>query len=350
MKKTVLSILMLIVFLSSYSCKSEGDNKQSNNDSIQTNSRNNVGTQSYSSFSLGTFNENVAKNLPHTGEIVYGETWQDKNGENTLLLCEKTSEKYTDCCNEKTKELHAYHYANSGNGDKLIREIKDYENDCIFDMRARFVEESVNITDIDDDGYAEITFVYRLGCTSELSSDGLKLMMLENGEKYAIRGTTTVDYGYEVLKGETQIDPSFDNAPAGFLDFAKKIWNEQIVHEVINNIPRQFELKKLAKFQKASFIGAEPFWDLKIYDDYFILTPNVGVDDIKYNITGVYFIGDGFRLDGEKPEGGAYSLSTVFVSKEECSDGMSDVNYEYKIRVNYYEGTTDVNLEGCGKF
>jgi hypothetical protein len=181
-------------------------------------------------FTTSTFNKEMVKALPYDGELLYGRSWEDKNGKNILIFTEKTTEKqlYPDEPSTYTINLHAYHFA----GDKLIREVKDFEKDCMFDMRARFIEKSITITDIDEDGYAEVTFVYRLGCTSELSPDGLKLMMLENGEKYAIRGNTLVDYsgdGSNVVGGVTNVDDSFNAIPE-FLAHAKKIWDEQQIH------------------------------------------------------------------------------------------------------------------------
>ena len=77
--------------------------------------------------------------------------------------------------------------------------------------------------------------MYRLGCTGDASPVPLKLMMLENSDKYAIRGTTLVDLdkiygGGGKLGGEKEVDASFKNAPKGFLDFANEQWEIGKMH------------------------------------------------------------------------------------------------------------------------
>jgi hypothetical protein len=79
--------------------------------------------------------------------------------------------------------------------------------------------------DLDNDNYGEITFAYIKTCTSDVSPMTLKLLTLENGEKYIIRGSTRIDWGDgDVSGGEKNIDPSFKNGPSVFLSNANKIW------------------------------------------------------------------------------------------------------------------------------
>ena len=91
----------------------------------------------------------------------------------------------------------------------------------------RLAEGSLSLTDLNNDNYGEICFVYYLGCTNEYYHDGIKLMFLENGEKYAIRGTTNLVGGMisdNPIPGETNVDGTFKNAPDEFLTFANGVW------------------------------------------------------------------------------------------------------------------------------
>jgi hypothetical protein len=167
--------------------------------------------------------------IKYDGELVNGKYWNDKNGENILLFT-RTMEEVTEGVEMPFTNvtLRVYHYADAGNGFNLISEISDSENECDRDNRAKFIIKSITVTDIDKNAYAEVVFAYRLGCTSELSPDGLKLYLTENGHKYGINGNTLVDYGTEKVGGETNIDAEFEKAPREFLEHAKKIWeNEQ---------------------------------------------------------------------------------------------------------------------------
>ena len=167
-----------------------------------------------------------AQNTKTTGHLQFGKRWTDKNGMNIVFFMQREVKKAEKDEPERlTRDLIVYHLAKKeGEEYKLIRKVQDATKECSFENRAKFEETSVTVTDINKDGYGELTFAYKLGCSSELSPDTYKLIMLENGEKYAIRGNTIVQLGKDVYGGETIIDPSFDNAPEGFLNHAKEIW------------------------------------------------------------------------------------------------------------------------------
>jgi hypothetical protein len=80
---------------------------------------------------------------------------------------------------------------------------------------------------LDNNGIAESTFLYRLGCRSDLSPVPLKLIMHEGKAKYTLRGETMVpsDNPKEKLGGPKTIDPTFHRAPKVFLNYALQQWN-----------------------------------------------------------------------------------------------------------------------------
>lgn len=176
-------------------------------------------------FRMGKFNNSMAQNLSYEGDLVRGEAFDDANGKNIVLFTRKEKEThYSEGPGNRSIYLYAYHFADKGDGFKNLTDIKDWEKDCGLVNHAEFRFNTLKVTDIDNDGFAEITFMYRLGCNSDPTPIPIKLMMLENGKKYAIRGTTRVEMGTEHFGGEINVDPSFNNAPKEFLDFAKKIW------------------------------------------------------------------------------------------------------------------------------
>jgi hypothetical protein len=174
--------------------------------------------------------------LEYKEKIFFGKAWEDKNGENILIFTEgiqTVTENEDHGGDEERWDFYAYHYAGHGSNFKLIRKIRDFAT-CYF-LAGRLLKSSVNITDIDLDGKAEITFAYHVGCSPDGASlYPAKVMMLEDGEKYAIRGTTDLE-GIEPTGGyEPNIGENFKNAPEGFLDFAKKIW-EQYRHRNVED-------------------------------------------------------------------------------------------------------------------
>ena len=127
--------------------------------------------------------------------------------------------------------MYCYHYKKTTSGYTLLRKTLDFVKDCQSNAALDFgIISEIFITDIDKDGYVEITYVYKLACVNESCvGASLKLIMLENGEKYAIRGDeillSNCYIGFPHLNaGGYVIDPSFNKAPKSLLEFAKIIW------------------------------------------------------------------------------------------------------------------------------
>ena len=293
------------------------------------------------------FDYSIAKDFDLKGDIVAGESWTDASGENIMFFCEER------IINEDVKEgistsntfLYAIHYQKNGQEYKLVSEFKDFEKDCIFDNRARFMEKSIDITDLDADETAEITFVYRLGCSSELSSDGLKLVMLDKANKFTISGNTLVDLnanGSEMMGGETKIEDNFKNAPAQFLENAKKIWEKQKIHDSYIGL-RPYLLEKLKTYITSSFSGNEPFWSVKIYEDRLSYSsPATDGKEIFYKITDISEIPGMFMINSENTTD--KSTIQMTIKNENCDDGMSPEKHTLKVILNY----NGMQMEGCG--
>ena len=152
--------------------------------------------------------------LDYDGKIVKKRIWQDSNGENIALFT------------RSEEELFVYHYSINANHVKLLRRVYDFEKDCDdYDLFLAFIENSIKVSDLDNNNFGEITFAYKKACVSDVSPLELKLIMLENGNKFIIRGTTVIDTGNVKIGGDKNIDASFENAPDSFLLHANKIWD-----------------------------------------------------------------------------------------------------------------------------
>ncbi len=159
----------------------------------------------------------------YEGELQVMRQWKDRTGMNYLLFGKERQHQFE---NFYTEILRGYHYRCGEDGDcQLVRKIQDFVKNCDLDLDLLIIDQSIYISDLDNDQIAEISFLYKLGCRSDVSPIKLKLLMLEDGEKYAIRGTTFVMN----LGGEKNIDPSFYSAPESFLNFATKRWDLYVV-------------------------------------------------------------------------------------------------------------------------
>ncbi len=178
------------------------------------------------------FNKNdLPSDIKYTGSIVTGKRWKDRNGENILILTKtKVKQKkakqpdFEEYINEA--ELFGYHYTGSGNSFSLLWKINDFVNDCPFDLTLDFISGSLSITDLNDNGIAESTFLYKMACRGDVSPSTLKLMMHEGESKYALRGDMLVTVNGFNEGGKYKVDKSFDSAPSSFLEYAKSQWNE----------------------------------------------------------------------------------------------------------------------------
>lgn len=179
----------------------------------------------------------LSPEIKYSGKIITGKKWSDKNGENILIITEtgirkRKSEEEGEY--NLTKELFGYHYAdrNSGSYD-LLWKINDFIKDCMFDLTLSHIKNSLTITDINNNGVAESTFLYKMACRSDVSPCQLKLMMHEGSKKYALRGRMFISMQEWKEGGEYEVDKSFNDAPSGFLDYAKEQWNK-FKRETIN--------------------------------------------------------------------------------------------------------------------
>jgi hypothetical protein len=166
------------------------------------------------------------------GEIVGGARWLDLQGENVLVLTQTGSlpshGRYV-MEDSADAELYAYHYIIRGNDAKLLWTLKDFQRDCPFDLYAGFILKSLSVTDLDSDGVAESTFLYKLSCRSDVSPAGLKLIMHEGKDKYAIRGSTKLPEGYG--GGDMKLDAAFKSAGKPFKRFAIELWNKFVAED-----------------------------------------------------------------------------------------------------------------------
>lgn len=174
----------------------------------------------------------IPSGIEYKGVIQASDTWEDKNGTNYIIISmpgEYVSKKATDQygTDATSSYIYGYHYVKQGNSYKLLRKITDFELNCEFDLALFYVSGSLEITDLDNDGYNEVSFIYQKTCTSDLSPYDMKLMLLENGNKYPVRGQSAIDYGGgEILGGDKKFGSEFDKAPASFRNFAEKQWNK----------------------------------------------------------------------------------------------------------------------------
>lgn len=165
----------------------------------------------------------IPPSVKYDGKIVAGAKWEDKNGQNLLIVCETEVKSKGD---ERSKELFAYQYIINGEDSKMLWKVNDFVKDCPLDITLSLIPGSISVTDINKDGIAENTFLYRMACKGDVSPDDMKLIMHEGETKYAIRGQMLLIMGGEKYGGEMKTDPSYNKAPSGFFAYAREQWKK----------------------------------------------------------------------------------------------------------------------------
>jgi hypothetical protein len=226
--KILLTLLVLAVIFAS--CGKKDDVKITETQKKDTTTQSRTITDSTRKNSLTDGIKNIVyetgklpASVKYDGKIVSGARWEDKNGQNVLIVCqtdEKTSGDF------RAKELFAYQYILNGEDSKQLWKINDFIKECPVDVILSLIPGSITVTDINRDGVAENTFLYRMSCKGDVSPDDMKLIMHEGENKYAIRGSMILVMDGKKYGGEMKPDQAFDKGPSGFFSYALEQWKK----------------------------------------------------------------------------------------------------------------------------
>ena len=174
--------------------------------------------------------DSVRRNHPNMkGKVLKSRAFIDKMGENYIYL--NSTGNYRshhpsdgDVCSNI--DIFAYAYrGDSYTEPTLLWKMNDFVHDCIASAECQFSEDSPIITDLNQNGIKEVWLITYLGCRGDVSPLGMKILMYEDGKKYALRGETFIHVDGMDLGGNYKKDQAFANGPKEFLKFADKLWN-----------------------------------------------------------------------------------------------------------------------------
>ena len=160
------------------------------------------------------------------GQVVKTEHWQDKAGEHLLLVHTKPTNRQkepdSDGIYNFDQYLYSYQFDKTGDAFKQLWQIQDFVKACPYDVSCEFLIPSLQLTDLDADGVAETSFLYRTACRSDVRRASLKFILHNEFTKYALRGETVV----MGEGGKHTADPAFATADKRLLPFAKQQWTQ----------------------------------------------------------------------------------------------------------------------------
>jgi hypothetical protein len=139
-------------------------------------------------------------------------TWQDGDLATDGLAVFSSTETVKDG-HLTGRKIYVQYFRGKAGKWKQVRLITDGVSGCEFDVIAKFLPGSVQITDEDTDMVSELSFAYDVTCTSDVSPSTRKLLVLEGKDKHALRGTSRINAGPDSFGGEFKPD-GFKKAPA----------------------------------------------------------------------------------------------------------------------------------------
>ncbi|MFC4817992.1 M949_RS01915 family surface polysaccharide biosynthesis protein [Flavobacterium sp. GCM10023249] len=175
----------------------------------------------------------LPKEITYEGKIKTSVSWTDRLGKNIVITTETgihQSKKFKHELDGSDAELFAYHFIVSNTTTKPTWRVYDYISDCPVDIEASFVKNTFQVTDLDNNGIAEIWLMYRTVCHGDISPSTMKIIMYQGAQKYAMRGESKVRVSEkEFIGGDYIFDNAFLKGPKAFTGFAKKLWNTHVV-------------------------------------------------------------------------------------------------------------------------
>jgi hypothetical protein len=124
------------------------------------------------------------------------------------------------------QELFVYHYiVTQDNSLKQVWRIYDFaEGQAWEDVVVRFYPNTFSVTDLDENGVAEVWAMYSLFSGTDAHPSTVKIIMYEGKQKYALRGENLIIN----MGGKFEFDSAFKNGNKLFRNYAEKLWNDNI--------------------------------------------------------------------------------------------------------------------------
>lgn len=165
----------------------------------------------------------LSEHIAVNGDIVTALTVQDKTGAHILVLSSARGPSRAQPSPGRVERIDlraSYYRKASTNGAGSWTEewtIKDGVDCPGLDVSAAFFAKQVTVTDLNNDGVAEVTVPYKMFCGGGVDSDTVKIILRQGAEKYALRGESLVRIpGQESFGGAYKADAALSlprNAP-----------------------------------------------------------------------------------------------------------------------------------------
>lgn len=176
----------------------------------------------------------IPKSIHYAGHVINAVKYTDSEGAHIMVTTETgpTKAKNPDNDDDRDAALYAYNYLANGNDYTLTWQMQDFIKTCNLDMLVNYIPESFAVTDLNQDGKAEVWLMYKLACRGDVSPAEMKIIMHEGSKKFAMRGTNKVEVSPKSFTGGTYtFDEAFKSAPETFRQYAKTLWTKHLMEQ-----------------------------------------------------------------------------------------------------------------------
>lgn len=230
--KKIIPSLLLILLLSNCSTNEQNKNHPTTSENKTKSEVDTTVNHVEEKLNFSSVDSNFIKeNFTYKGHIKESIKWNDIEGSHIVFTCEtgeflsKNNNEYGD---QRDAELFCYHHIKKNSNYSQIWKIYDYSKNCEVDIITNFHKNSLEITDLNKNGIAEIWTMYNIACKGDVSPSILKLIMYEGNKKYKLEGTSRVELSEEYrYGGEIESILNFDKQQL-FLEYAKKKWTKNM--------------------------------------------------------------------------------------------------------------------------
>ena len=149
--------------------------------------------------------------------------WSDDKGDNLAVFSTTTKTKSKGAATLQSKSIFVDLFVGKDGRYRKGRTVREVVANCDRDLTNEFLDTSVVVSDLDDNGVGELTFAYRWTCRGDVAPADMKLVVIEGPRTYVLRGTTRVRPGGGAPVGG-DFAAEFTGAPPKFLEHASKAW------------------------------------------------------------------------------------------------------------------------------
>jgi len=193
----------------------------------------------------------VPEGIEHEGEFRAGVRYSDRLGTHIVILSEKGREHFEKDEEDEHKNLRAELFAErfvveEDNTLEPAWRVYDSQEGCSMDVDLGFIPDAFQVTDLNQDGIAEIWLAYSTSCGVDLAPKQMTIIMHEGKQAFTMSGRERMlmvrhqdeetgewlapkpeDY----WGGDYSFNKAFHEAPKAFQCFAKNLWNKYALGE-----------------------------------------------------------------------------------------------------------------------